>query len=321
MMKTGGLGDPQFNSVLAQDRVVAPSPDLRNRNKTLEMESNEKSNLKEDLSKLIGNVEFWYICASLTGLYLVVTGIQYWLPTYLKNVYGLSEDAAAIFYTSTSITGPIAGVIIGGIITQYLGGYNTYNSHRLMQVVGILAVAAAIPIPFCDFTGFAFLIWFVLFFGGFLLPQVTGIMLNSVEESKRTPANSVANLCYNLFGYLPAPSLYGMVSSIVDNPKSRIPLGFLLYTTLFSIYFCVTGINKKIAKDSKVTSPKGSLSLQLTKESKSGEKDTELMENPNKIDYASLLGSPHRDTYESSQNQFKDGNKSNPDQKYTMSPA
>lgn len=80
-----------------------------------------------------------------------------------------------------------------------------------------MAVVSAVPIPFVDFKVFAFLIWFLLFFGGFLLPQVTGIMLNSVEESKRTSANSIANLFYNLFGYLPAPSFYGMVSSIVGN--------------------------------------------------------------------------------------------------------
>ena len=55
----------------------------------------------------------------------MVTGIQYWLPTYLKDVYELSEDKAAVFYTTTSITGPIAGVILGGIVTSYFGGYNT----------------------------------------------------------------------------------------------------------------------------------------------------------------------------------------------------
>jgi len=58
-------------------------------------------------------------------LYFVVTGIQYWLPTYLKDVYLLEPDEAAIFYATTSITGPVSGVIIGGIITTAFGGYNT----------------------------------------------------------------------------------------------------------------------------------------------------------------------------------------------------
>ena len=79
----------------------------------------------------MGNKEFWYICFSMTGLFFVVTGVQYWLPTYLKEVYSLSEDEAAIFYTTTSITAPISGVIVGGVVTTYLGGYNTIKAHRL----------------------------------------------------------------------------------------------------------------------------------------------------------------------------------------------
>lgn len=40
-----------------------------------------------------------------------------------------------------------------------------------------------------------------------------------------------------------------MISSIVNKPGSRIPFGCLLYTTIFSIYFLVEGINRKIKKD------------------------------------------------------------------------
>jgi len=75
------------------------------------------SSLKEDLKDLKNNKEFFLLCGSLTGLFFVVTGIQYWLPTYLKTVYHLKPDEAMYFFTSMSITAPISGVIIGGIIT------------------------------------------------------------------------------------------------------------------------------------------------------------------------------------------------------------
>ena len=210
---------------------------------------NEEPTLKENLKSLMGNVEYWCICLSLTGLFFVVTGIQYWLPTYLKDIFNLGADDAAVFYTTTSITGPVGGVIVGGVVTTHLGGYNTYKAHRLMQGVGLLAVACALPVPFVNFGNFAYLIWFLLFFGGFLLPQVTGIMLNTVDDSKRTAANSVATLCYNLLGYLPAPSFYGMVSAIANNPVSRVPMGALLYSTLISISLLIYGINSKLAKE------------------------------------------------------------------------
>jgi hypothetical protein len=120
---------------------------------------------------------------------------------------------------------------------------------RLQCILGGLSVISALPVPFTEtFTIFAIEIWLVLFFGGAILPQVTGIMLNSVPESKRTSANSIANLCYNLLGYMPASAFYGLVSSVVktikgyDDEESKIPLGCLLYTTLFTISLLFYGI-------------------------------------------------------------------------------
>jgi hypothetical protein len=58
----------------------------------------------------------------------------------------------------------------------------------------------------------ALFMWLLLFWGGFMTPQVVGIMLNSVEENKRISANSLAQLAFNLFGYLPAPTFYGFIA-------------------------------------------------------------------------------------------------------------
>ena len=53
--------------------------------------------------------------------------------------------------------------------------------------VGIASVMSGLPIPFIsNLKAFGFFLWLLLFFGGFLLPPVTGIMLNSVEDYKRT---------------------------------------------------------------------------------------------------------------------------------------
>jgi hypothetical protein len=88
-------------------------------------------------------------------------------------------------------------------------------------------------------------LWLVLFFGGFLLPPVTGIMLNSVEDYKRTSANSLANLAYNLFGYLPAPTFYGLISQFAGD-KSSIPLALLLYSTIPTVIILCLCIFTKI---------------------------------------------------------------------------
>lgn len=116
--------------------------------------------------------------------------------------------------------------------------------------MGVCSVLCCLPIPFMDnFYYIGMLFWGLLFFGGFILPPVTGIMINSVGEYQKSSANSVANLCYNLFGYLPAPMLYGIIEQYTGGSKSRWAMGFLLYSTIFTISCLLYGINRKLNED------------------------------------------------------------------------
>lgn len=162
-----------------------------------------------------------------------------------------------MYFSTSSLTAPIGGVIIGGIVTSAYGGYNTRKAQKIQCIMGLCAVASALPVPWFadknDFYYVAILLWLLLFFGGFILPPVTGIMINSVGEYQKSSANSIANLCYNLFGYLPAPSIYGFIAALTNDPsgpdggnKSRWSMGCLLYSTIISISFLIYGINKKI---------------------------------------------------------------------------
>ena len=70
-------------------------------------------------------------------------------------------------------------------------------------------------------------------------------MLNSVNEKEKATANSLAMLVYNLFGYLPSPAIYGLVSDIAG-PRSKLPMGFLLYLTLPTVFVLCLSINSKL---------------------------------------------------------------------------
>jgi MFS family permease len=89
----------------------------------------------------------------------------------------------------------------------------------------------------------------LLFFGGALVPTVTGIMLNSVPEHLRASANSFAQCAYNAIGYLPAPMFYGTVAKIVDDPKSNIPFIALLSTSLVSISMLAIAVHTKVKRE------------------------------------------------------------------------
>ena len=109
-------------------------------------------------------------------------------------------------------------------------------------------IVCAVPMPFFDnVMAFSFALFGLLFFGGALVPTITGIMLNSVPEHLRTSANSVAQVCYNSLGYLPAPIFYGFVAKLVGDPHSKVPFIALLSTSLVTITMLVLAVKAKLA--------------------------------------------------------------------------
>lgn len=129
---------------------VSPIGGVRDRTKSYD-NFIPKISIRESIYNLSGNKAFWCLNFCLTGFYFIVTGIQYWLPTYFIVVFKLTPEQATIFYTTTSITAPIAGVIVGGIITTALGGYNTASSQKAQMILGICCFVCVLPTPFVDF--------------------------------------------------------------------------------------------------------------------------------------------------------------------------
>ena len=78
------------------------------------------------------------------------------------------------------------------------------------------------------------------------MPILTGILLNSVGPYQRTVANALANLVYNLIGYLPAPVVYGLVQDLTGGAKSRYGIGVLMYSTIFSSAFLFAALICKL---------------------------------------------------------------------------
>lgn len=80
---------------------------------------------------MITNPVFCGLVGTMSGLYFIVTGLQYWMSAYMTNVMGATPELAAIYYVALSFTGPIVGVIVGGIVTQCVGGYNSTKGQLL----------------------------------------------------------------------------------------------------------------------------------------------------------------------------------------------
>ena len=179
---------------------------------------------------------------SITFLFYIITGIQYWVSDYLVSELKISEKTVFITFAIVSITGPVLGVVIGGNVTTALGGYNSKSALYLALIIATLCLCSASPIAFIDnYYLFIALLWLLLFFGGSILPCLTGIMLNCVDKELKTTANSIANLSYNLFGFLPAPTIYGLIYDSGKGGNSREAMACLMFSSIISVVFAVIG--------------------------------------------------------------------------------
>ena len=71
------------------------------------------------------------------------------------------------------------------------GGYENPKTVYILFIFSILVIGSALSLPFTDnFYIAASLLWSILFFGGAMMPGLTGIMMVSVPPHLRAFGNS-----------------------------------------------------------------------------------------------------------------------------------
>ena len=161
----------------------------------------------------------------MTCLFVVITGIQFWITDYFIVVLGIDQFSAYQLYLLLGGLGPILGIICCAIFFDHIGGYTDEKAVSLVGVFGLAGMIFGLSSVMVDHaTTCAILIMLELFCGAFVMPACTGIMLNQVPPKLRTVANSVANFQYNLFGYLPAPIMYGFFYELGDCERNHLGL-------------------------------------------------------------------------------------------------
>ena len=129
----------------------------------------------------------------------------------------MGTTAATSYVASLSISAPTSGVAAGGAVLAYYGGYKSHVAMNIMQVMSLMGIVVVLPMPFLNnFPLFGSLLWLCFFIGGFIMPTLTGLLLSSVSDHLRGPANALSQFGQNAFGLMPAPILYGFISFLIN---------------------------------------------------------------------------------------------------------
>jgi MFS family permease len=145
---------------------------------------------------------------SLTFLFFVLRGVNYWGTEYLTRTFpDQSHIVIRICFLAVAITAPIFGLVcgsnIGEIIVAYFDTRDEYNYYNVLWSLVLALIAALFSIMACNTSEFLSILvglWFVLFFGGALLPLISVTILEILEPKDRALATGFNSLVQQLFG-------------------------------------------------------------------------------------------------------------------------
>ena len=213
--------------------------DIKKKNQDISKES-----ILRHLKVLIKSPIFILMNITLASMFIIVSAVQFWINDYLE--YGLlmeDEKKRLYAFAFVVITSPPAGIILGGILSGKVGGYDTEKAIYIPLITSFFVCIIANIVPLTS-NLFIFLpfFWIYLFLGSVLLPVANGIILVSVDKKYAGSANSVSTLIYNILGRLPGPNLYAFFKSQIDDKNSRIPFWLLLNMAIpgfIAVLICV----------------------------------------------------------------------------------
>ena len=121
-------------------------------------------------------------------------------------------------FSIVCLTSPTCGLLIGGYIVDYLGGYSNKNSLVFCFIFSILSIIPATLLPLVNsYYLYAIFLWILLFCGSCILPTLQGIIIACLPKNIQGSGNSFVIFFYNLVGYLPAPFVYGFFKEYFDD--------------------------------------------------------------------------------------------------------
>lgn len=122
----------------------------------------------------------------------MIANIQFWMSDYFIRVLGASKEVTFITFAAVCISAPAIGLILGGVMVSWLGGYE--GKHTFIVTVGICWLGAIIglPFPWADNFGYAvFMVWMTACLGSVVQSSFTGILMSLVTPDLRAQAYAI----------------------------------------------------------------------------------------------------------------------------------
>ena len=215
-----------------------------------------KANLKKIKNKfciLITNIQYISLLLFKSVENFISTAQTFWYSDFIQETFNIKNDLE-IFksFTLSFVIAPICGILISGILINFIGGYNSIKSLIIMTVSSILtssiAIYSGLTKIFINFTIFNTL--FNLMYN----ISSNFIILLSVEELSpvmKGYALGIFQFVMQFLAFFPAPMVYAEIKLFFKSSKiaMQILMGYSVVGSLCIIWCLIYKIRRIIKGD------------------------------------------------------------------------
>lgn len=181
------------------------------------------------IKRLSKNGPFIFLTLTLTCYQFNVANVQFWMSDYFIEVLGATKEHTFVAFATCCITAPVVGLIAGNKIVTALGGYEGKHTFAAMLAICWVGCFMGMPVPFIEsFEATVIVVWLQLSMGSIVYSNFTGVLMTLVSSELRPQAFALVQFSYNLFGFMPAPYLYGLVVKATETPEQPSRYGMVL---------------------------------------------------------------------------------------------
>ena len=224
-----------------------------------EAKKKKKNSIFKNIGTIISEPVFIFTGLANSVVFFGMAVVQFWGANYMEKVIGVTNEWILLYvFSAICITGPPAGIILGGVIGGKIGGYTVRKA--IVFCVGLCAMscifALIITIDSTHVAYFGVMVWLYFFFSGATTPLETGIVISSLPEKLRGDGFSVMNFFLNLVGNLPAAPIYGFIFERTETTHNTYAMFFTMSYNLVGLIFVILGMVFRLKKKDKDEEPK-----------------------------------------------------------------
>ena len=224
-----------------------------------EVRKKKRIGLLENICTIMKEPVFLFTGLANSVVFFGMAVIQFWGADYMQYVVGVEDEFVLLYvFSAICITGPPAGIILGGVIGSKIGGYTVRKA--IVICVGLCAMscvfALIITLDSSHVAYFGIMVWLYFFFSGATTPLETGIVISSLPERLRGDGFSVMNFILNLIGNLPASSVYGLIYQNTKSTHNTYAMFFTMSYNVVGLIFVILGMVFRLNKNDKDEEPK-----------------------------------------------------------------